>query len=199
MLLRCIRTRVDDRVPTGRLAAWVLLAGLGLAGVAGAAETQLRIRNAELTLDQGVYTLDAQAEIILPAGARRAIDSGLTMRLSYEIVISRVRRYMPDDDVATLVQSYELLFHALGQRYLVRNLNTGEQRDFATLPAALEALSELRNLPLLDATLLDPDSPHESRLRVVLDMGNAPEALRWLLFWTDDWSETSEWYRWMLR
>jgi hypothetical protein len=176
-----------------------VLAGLVVAADAAAAETQLRISDAALSLDQGVYTLDARAEIELPAGARRAIESGLTMRLNYEMVISRVRRYIPDDDVAALVQSNELLFHALSERYLVRNLNTGEQRDFATLPAALEALTELRNLPVLDASLLEADSTYEARLRIVLDMGNAPEALRWLLFWTDDWSATSEWFRWTFR
>ena len=199
MLLRCIWTTGDDRAPAGWLAACLMLAALGLTADAAAAETRLQISAAELSLDQGVYTLDARAEIELPAGARRAIESGLTMHLNYEVVISQVRRYIPDDDVATLVQSYELLFHALSERYLVRNLNTGEQRDFATLPAALEALTELRNLPLLDAALLDPESTYESRLRVVVDMGNAPEALRWLLFWTDDWSATSEWFRWTFR
>jgi hypothetical protein len=176
-----------------------MLAALGASAGARAAETQLRISSAELGLDQGVYTLDAQAVIDLPNGARRAIDAGLTMYLNFEVVISQVRRYLPDDDIASLVQSYELVFHALSERYLVRNLNTGEQRDFPTLQAAIEALAELRNLPLLDATLLDPEEAYDGRLRVVLDMGNAPEALRWLLFWTDDWSATSEWFRWTFR
>ena len=43
------------------------------------------------------------------------------------------------DALPTLEQSYELSYHALSQRYLVRNLNTGEQQDFGTLQAALDA------------------------------------------------------------
>jgi hypothetical protein len=176
-----------------------MLASLCVSDARAAAETQLAISNAQLSLDQGVYTLDARATIELPGGARRAIEAGLTLHFKYEVVISQVRRYLPDDDVATLVQSYELVFHALSERYLVRNLNTGEQRDFPTLQLAIDELAELRNLPLLDAALLDPEATHDARLRVVLDMGNAPEALRWLLFWTDDWSATSEWFRWTVR
>jgi hypothetical protein len=30
-------------------------------------------------------------------------------------------------------------------------------------------------------------------------MRTAPDALNWLLFWTDDWSATSEWYAWTHR
>jgi hypothetical protein len=26
-----------------------------------------------------------------------------------------------------------------------------------------------------------------------------PDALKWLLFWSDDWSATSDWYTWPLR
>ena len=45
---------------------------------------------------------------------------------------------MLDASVAALEQRYELSYHALSQRYLVRNLNTGEQQDFGSLQAALE-------------------------------------------------------------
>ena len=52
-------------------------------------------------------------------------------------------RYLPDAEVASLQQSYELSYHALSQRYLLRNLNTGEQQDFGTLQASLDRLAAL--------------------------------------------------------
>jgi hypothetical protein len=166
---------------------------------AAIAETLVNVRSASLALDQDVYELDARAEVQLPDDARKAIEAGLTMRLDYEIELNRVRNYVPDATVAELVQSYELSYHALSQRYLVRNLNTGEQQDFGTLDAAMERLCDVRGLPVVDAALVDEKRAYEVAVRVIVDLNSGSEALSWILFWTDDWSATSEWYVWPLR
>ena len=163
------------------------------------AATTLEVTGATIAPDEGVYELDADLEINLPGGARRAIDAGLTLRLNYEIEIARVRRYLPDSGIASLVQGYELSYHALSQRYLLRNLNTGEQQDFGGLAAALDRLGSVRGLPLIDAALLEPGTNYEIRVRAVVRLRSAPDTLGWLLFWTDDWSATSEWFAWTHR
>jgi hypothetical protein len=163
------------------------------------ADTTLAVADAAIAIDDGVYELDARLELKLPEQARRAIEAGLTLHLRYDIEVARVRRYVPDAEVASLEQSYELSYHALSQRYLVRNLNTGEQQDFGTLQSALDSLAEVRGLPLLDSELLEQGSSYEFRVRAVLTLRSAPDTLSWLLFWTDDWSATSEWYAWTLQ
>jgi hypothetical protein len=163
------------------------------------ADTTLAVADAAIAIDDGVYELDARLELKLPEQARRAIEAGLTLHMRYDIEVARVRRYVPDAEVASLEQSYELSYHALSQRYLVRNLNTGEQQDFGTLQSALDSLAEVRGLPLLDSELLEQGSSYEFRVRAVLTLRSAPDTLSWLLFWTDDWSATSEWYAWTLQ
>lgn len=163
------------------------------------AQTRIEIRAASLALDEGVYELDAAMVLELPEGARKAIEAGLAMRIDYDIRISRVRQYIPDPGVASLVQSYEVSYHALSQRYLLRNMNTGEQQDYGTLDAALERVGDVRGLPVIDAALVQDGPTYEVGVRAVLDMGTVPDALSWLLFWTDDWSTSSEWYSWTLR
>lgn len=163
------------------------------------ADTRLEVTAASVTVDEGVYELDARLDISVPEAGRRAIDAGLTMELDYQIEIARVRRYLPDPGVASLQQRFELSYHALSQRYLVRNLNAGEQQDFGTLQAALDRIAEVRGVPLLDASLLAAGSTYEFRVRGVLRLRTAPDTLSWLLFWTDDWSATSEWYEWTPR
>jgi Domain of unknown function (DUF4390) len=162
-------------------------------------ESKLTIREAQAVLDEDVYELDAKLELTLPEGARKAIESGLTMRLTYEITVDRVRRYMPDASVAALEQRYEVSYHALSQRYLVRNLNTSEQQDFGSLQAALDRISELRGLPVIDKALVSEGPVYEGRIRAVLGMNTAPDVFGWLLFWTDDWSAESNWKTWTLR
>ena len=183
--------------PFAALGGWVLLCFLATS--VARAETTLIIRDGELRLGGNVYELDTSLVIELDDEARKAIEGGLTMRLDYEIVISRIRNYLPDDGIASLVQSYELNYHALSQRYLLRNLNTSEQFDFGTLQAALDRLSQIRSLPVIDANLLPPGVAYDIRVRAVLDMGGTPAALKWLLFWTENWGAASRWYSWTLR
>jgi hypothetical protein len=159
----------------------------------------VEVRSASLELNQDVYELDARIELQLPEEAREAIEAGLTMRLEYSIVLTRVRNFMLDAPVAELAQQFELSYHALSQRYLVRQLNTGEQQDFGTLQAALDRISEVRGLPVVDAALVDPDRQHNAGVQALVDLNTGSDALRWVLFWTDDWSVESEWFEWQLR
>jgi hypothetical protein len=163
------------------------------------AKTRLEVLDASFELRDEVYELDSNLDLHLPKEARAAIDAGLTLRLDYEVEILRSRRYWLDAGVAALVQSYELNYHALSQRYLLRNLNTGAQQDFSTIEAALDRLTTLRRLPVIDATLLEEGSTYEIRVRANADLSTVPDALKWLLFWTDEWSGDSEWYSWTVR
>jgi hypothetical protein len=163
------------------------------------AAPELVVRDVQVAADEGVYELDARLDLPLPDAARKAVESGLTLRLTYQIVVDRVRRYMLDDEIASLEQRYEISYHALSQRYLVRNLNTGEQNDFGTLQGALDRVCEIRGLPVIDTALVTPGPVYEGRIRAVLDLSTAPDVLGWLLFWSDDWSAESDWTSWTLR
>jgi hypothetical protein len=193
------RRRVPQLLRRGAILLLCFLATSTLTPVF--AESKAAVRSASLTLDaaQDVYELNAKVDITLPEEARKGIEAGLTLRFVYEIELSRVRGYWPDATVAELEQTYELSYHALSQRYLLRNLNTGEQQDFGSLQAALEQLGDVRGLPVIDADLVKGDSRYEVYLRAVIDLSTTPAALQWLLFWTDDWSATSEWFKWPLR
>lgn len=190
--------RTESGARSGLRVAW-LFCFLATIAAPAFADTRLEVAGASVALDDGVYELDARLDLKVPEAGRRAIDAGLTLELHYETEIARVRRYAPDAEVASLEQSFELSYHALSQRYLVRNLNSGEQQDFGSLQAALDRLAEVRGLPLIDSSLLEPGPTYEFRVRAVLDLRSAPDSLGWLLFWTDDWSATSEWFAWTLR
>jgi hypothetical protein len=184
-----------------RYAAWLGLCFIATTGSVAHAqdESRLVVREVQVALDEGVFELDAKVDLTLPEGARKALESGLTLRLTYEITVDRVRRYMPDASVASLQQRYEVSYHALSQRYLVRNLNTSEQQDFGSLQAALDRITDLRGLPVIDKALVADGPVYEGRIRAVLGMNTAPDVFGWLLFWTDDWSAESDWKTWTLR
>jgi hypothetical protein len=44
---------------------------------------------------------------------------------------------------------------------------------------------------------LHGDGPWEVAVRAGMRRGRMPDALRALVFWTDDWHRTSDWYTWI--
>jgi hypothetical protein len=159
----------------------------------------MEIRSAYIEPSDSVYLLNVTMDFELPEGARAAIREGVPLTVDLDIAVERGRRFWMDETVATLEQHYELVFHALSERYLVRNLNSGEQSSFATLDSALDFLRVIDDLPILDGALLETDLRHEISVRTSLDVRTMPDTLRFVLFWTDDWRQRSEWYTWSPR
>ena len=183
-------------------AAFQLLLALACAGLYAPdlwAQGRFEIRSAYVERAEGVYQLNATLDFEVLEGARAAIRDGAPFTMHLEIVVRRERSYWVDEVVATLDQSYELVYHALSDRYLVRNLNSGEQVSYATLDAALDSLRVVTNLPILDQALVRPERRHEISLRASLDVRTMPDTLRFILFWSDDWRQRSEWYTWSPR
>ena len=179
---------------------WLLgLCLLAAPCMSGAADERFEIRSAFIDVAQDVLLLNARLEFTLPEGARAAVREGAALTLDLQIELQRSRRFWLDETVASLSQHYELSYHALSERYVLRNLNSDEQSTYGTLDAALQQLSNINALPVLDRALLDPKQRYEVRLRAELDVHNLPDALRWVLFWADDWRQGSDWYTWPLK
>jgi hypothetical protein len=159
-------------------------------------QTPFEIRSAYVERVERVYQLNATLDMELPEGARAAITQGVPFTLTIEIEVRRSRRFWLDDTVATLAQQYEIVHHALSERYLVRNLNSGDQTSYANVDAALDALRVISDLPILDQSLVIPNVRHEISVRASLDVRTMPDTLRFILFWTDDWRQRTEWYTW---
>jgi hypothetical protein len=156
------------------------------------------VRDARTELRNGVYLLSAAIDYRLSTEARDALQAGVPLVIRLDVEISHPRRWWFDNDAADLRQSYQLEYHALSERYLVRNLNSGEQTSFGSLSPALESLGAVRRLPLIDAAVLEEERGYDVRMRAVLDEEQFPGPLRLLAFWRRDWSIASDWYRWPL-
>jgi Domain of unknown function (DUF4390) len=156
------------------------------------------VRTAVAELRDGVYFLTAWVEYRLSSEARAALESGVPLSIRLDMEISHNRRFWFDSDDADLRQLYQLEYHALSERYIVINVNSGDQASFASLFAALNYLGRIERLPIIDAALLEGGRDYELRLRAVLDVEQFPGPLRLLAFWRRDWSLASDWYQWPL-
>lgn len=184
--------------------SWVLLLTT-LGTVAGLAQEEplddpgyFEVRSARVDLDQDVYFLTSRIEYRLSTEAREALDSGLPLTIRVEVEILARRRFWVDTEQAGLNQLYRLEYHALTERYIVTNVNSGDESTFGSLFAALNRIGRIDRLPVIDRALLDAERGHDIRVRAVLDTEQLPGPLRLLAFWRRDWSLGSEWYRWQL-
>jgi len=156
------------------------------------------VRSASSQLVDGVHTLDARLQLVLSSEALDALASGVPLTIELQLEMIRVRRFYIDDVEAGLALRYELEYRPLSQRYIVRNLNSGDQDSFATLYSALNSLGRVQGLPIIDDALLEAGRVYRIRLRAMLNTQQYPAPLRLLFFWRDQWQLQSEWFEWLL-
>jgi hypothetical protein len=186
--------------------AWkfALLATLMSAVLVTAARAQIEqpreglfdVRSAKSEFVNGVHELEARLQLILSAEALDALNSGVPLMIELNLDVIRVRGLWVDDVEAELTVTYELEYRPLSQRYILRNLNSGDQSSFATLYSALNTLGRIQGLPIIDDALLQPGSNYRMRLQALLSTRQYPAPLRVLFFWRSQWHLQSDWYEW---
>ncbi len=163
-----------------------------------AQEGRFDIRSAFVEPVAGVWQLNAILDLSLSDAARGALAEGIPLTLVVDIVMRAERRWLPDATVAELTQRWELAYDALSERYVVTNLNSGAQSTYPVVEDALDSLSRIRALPLIDDALLESGRRHEVSLRASVEIGGLPDAVKLLVFWRE-WSRQTDWYTWSVR
>jgi len=162
-------------------------------------EGRFEVRSADLELAGGVYHLNARIDLPISEAVRRGLSEGVPLFLEVDLDVERVRQLLPNSRVAELTQRYDLQYNAVSARYTLRNENSGQQQSLPTVDAALEQLSDVRSLPVLDKALLNADRRYEASVRAKIDYGRVPVTLRLLMFWVNEWHRESDWYTWTLQ
>lgn len=184
-------------------AAVVLIAASGIVpataqDVAANRQGYFDVRSASTTVNEGVVYLDARLQLVLSGQALAALDNGVPLTIELMLEVVRERRFLPDPADAELALRYELEYRPLSQRYIVSNLNSGDQDSFATLYSALNNLGRIQDLPILDLSVLESGEDYHIRLQALLSIRQYPAPLRLLFFWRDEWQLKSEWFEWSL-
>ncbi len=190
------RTKLSRRLAT--VLASILVLGNVFAQENVEREGYFEVRSASTQSIAGVHTLDARLQLVLSSEALAALESGVTLTIEMQLQVIRVKRFLLDSVDAELAIRYELEYRPLSQRYIVKNLNSGDQDSFATLYSALNNLGRVQGLPVIDDALLIPDRDYRLRLRAMLNTQQYPAPLRLLFFWRGQWQLQSEWFEWSL-
>jgi Domain of unknown function (DUF4390) len=166
-------------------------------GVAAALDGILEVRSAYVNIDRGVFLLHSRIEYPVSPTIRTALQDGVTLTFDLEARVDRYRRLWLDASIVDLTLRRELTYHAVSDRYVVRDTRSGDQQSFPTLDEALDYLGKVDAWPILVEPQLEGGN-YTISVRAGVRRGNLPASLRVILFWTDDWARVSEWYTWSL-
>jgi hypothetical protein len=180
-----------------RLGLSLLLLTLAALVRADALDGVLEVRSAYVNIDKGVFLLHARIDYPVGPAISTALHDGVTLAFDVEARIERDRRFWFNAGIVDLTLHRELTYHAVSDRYVVRDVKSGDQSTFATLEEALDSLGRVDAWPILVEPQLD-NASYAISVRAGMRRGHLPASLRAILFWTDDWARVSEWYTWSL-
>ncbi len=164
---------------------------------ADALDGTLEVRSAYVTVDNGVYQLNARVAYPLNDEIRGALKDGVTLNFDFEATVHKQRRYWTDATIVSISLHRELSWHEVTERYVVRE-RSGEQGSYATLDQALQAVGSVDNWPIVVEPQLEPNANYQVGVRASVRRGNLSSALRSLIWWSDSWQRSSAWYTWSL-
>lgn len=157
------------------------------------------ISDARTLLVEGVYRLGAHVEFDFNDTLREALHNGVPLLMELRIEVLRERAWLWSETVAELSQRFELQYHALSRRYVVRNFSTGVQHSFRDIHEALGYIGIIYDLPLIDANLLKPRQKYTVRMRADIDVEALPTPVRLWAYLGSEWSLKSNWFQWPLK
>lgn len=163
-----------------------------------ASAQQFTIENAKTELVKQVYSLDATLKYQFTPETLAALKNGVSLILVLDIEVIKPRRYMWDEEIASLEQRYEIQYLALTGQYLLSNKNSGAKHVFAKLEDALRSLGRIKDLPIIDAHLLNSKEHYMVQARSRLDLDSLPVPLRLKAYFSSEWWLSSGWYSWDL-
>ncbi len=182
-----------------RVDAAVLLAVLMLlAVVAQASAGDFRVSEVNTRLDNGTYLMDTDIRYDFSERALEALANGVPLTVEVHVQVRAEGDWIWRESVVDQRLRYRIRYKPLSERYLVSQLPGERGRTYVSRDAALAALGEIRDLPLINQDRLDPDTAYEVQIRVALDIEDLPLPLRPMAYLYPSWKQASKWTKWPL-
>ncbi len=159
----------------------------------------LEIQSGFVNVVNGVYQLQVRVRYPMNDEDLRALQQGVSLFYDVDLEVTRERRFWTAANVVNLSLRRELSYHSVSERYLVKDpQGVVEARSFASFEEALADLGKVDGWPILVSAQVSEDGEYFVNVRAVVRRGRLTDALRALMFWSDDWQRRSEWYSWSL-
>ena len=195
--VRATRSFLADARRVGWTFAWLFAAILALPALPlPAAAGGFRVESAKTHLDGETYVLDARILYGFSELALEALDNGVPLTIELHVQVRPQDAWIWDNTLLDRRLRYPIRYKPLSERFLVSQLPGDGGRSFVTRDAAVAALGELKGLPLVSASNLDPDTRYEVQLKAELDIEELPLPLRPMAYLRPSWKLSTGWTKW---
>jgi hypothetical protein len=144
--------------------------------------------------------VDARFSPGLTPVALEALDNGVPLIFEAHIQVRAANAWIWDSSLVDRRLRYEIRYQPLAERYQVGSLPAGAAgHNYVTRDAALAALGDLHDIPLLSRSELLAGQDYQVDLKVSLDIEELPLPLRPTAYLLPSWKLSSGWTSWPLR
>lgn len=159
------------------------------------AEGGIQITSIKLEAADDGYQFDADFEITLNHKLEYALEKGIVLYFVTELNLVNSRWYWLDERIAHSRVREGLSYYALTRQY---RLSRGAlSQNFGTLKEALQALSRVRNRPIIASSEIKQNTEYTVELRMRLDIAALPKPFQVeTLGGSKEWDLTSGILRW---
>lgn len=182
-----------------RLGVRALLMLLVLLAAVPAAAREFDVTEVETRVVDGTLVMDANIRYDFSERALEALDNGVPLTVEVHLQVRGADDWIWQDSLTDQRLRFRIRYKPLSERYLVSQVPDDAGRTYVTRDAAVAALGELRDIPLVTLDRLDPELSYELHLRVALDIEELPLPLRPMAYMYPSWKQSSKWTRWPLR
>ena len=174
--------------------AMALLAMALLPAAAAHADGGIQIKSVTLEATEEGYQFDADFEITLNHKLENALEKGIVLYFVTELNLVNSRWYWLDERIAQSRVREGLSYYALTRQY---RLSRGTlSQNFGTLREALQALSRVRDRPIIASSELRQDEEYTVELRMRLDISALPKPFQVETLGSREWDLSSGLLRW---
>ncbi len=180
-----------------RLAAVLLLYGclwqFSWAGEFSALVNDIRV---EKSSDQ--YILDADISYKLSPVVKEALKKGISMSWTVQISVQR-EGLIWNHQLSQTELGFRIQNHALLNLYSVKSLHAVDKHVFSTLGGAIDYISRIRGVAIIDKALIQADQRYQIAVKVSFEHESLPIPIRPFSYFDKQWALSSSWTLWPLQ
>ena len=157
------------------------------------------VEHAALRAEGGLYLVDARIDFAFSEDNIEAMRNGVALTVLVDIEVRRERGPWWDETLVSRQLRYRIETNVLTGRFRLSRLDLGWTRNYRSLDEMIEALGNLKSVPVIARDRLATDGRHAARIRARLDIEALPSPLRPIAYLSPKWRLNSGWFEWQVR
>ena len=163
------------------------------------ADFSSQIKQVDIVQRGDEYLLSATIDYQLSEKAKTALQNGVPLYWQLLIKVQKYPSFFWDKSWLKVGKRYQLQYHALLNMYRLKNEDNGDIHNFSTLASALELMSVVNDLPVVNKVLLDPEQKYFCFIKLSFEREELPLPLRPFAYIDSQWYLSSDWISWPLK